>query len=793
MLKIQSFIKVFKFKRKNKTASKTQEFLSKLSKSLMLPIAILPIAGLFLAIGATITGKVSIYDNTILYNLGNIMLNAGDIVFANLQTLFCISIAFTFAKNSAPAALVAFLSLIVSSAIQSSMISEDYSGSFSIMWYSNITAAQITSNLGIRSLQTSVFGGIIIGFLVATIFNKFKDFQSPSILGFFSGVRFVLVIAFVLMIPITFILLMVWPLIGMGISALGSALGSAPIGINSLAFGLLNRALIPFGLHHILNTTFWFSSAGGTINQYMLDQVAWVDGLKLGGQTWADLGLVASDGGINTFVSGLIPVVGKTINVDGRMITLTFENVAKSLNEIDIDGQKNLLGNPGAYTSGAYVYTMFGLPAAAAAMVMAAPKENRKMSFSIVGAAAGTAFLTGITEPIEFTFLFLAPWLYYGIHVIIAGVCFWLANVLGAHVAFGFSSGLIDLSIYGFITDATGAQSNSWILILMGLVVAPIYFFAFFFSIKKWNIATPGRGGNDKLFSKQDFKNQKSSNNLESADENIRNLALNIIDAYGGINNLKEVDACITRLRIICNDSSIVDKPRLISLGASGFGKSAASSVHAIFGTKADRIKNEIIEIIENPELQVSPTVIEHEDQNDMNNQKNKFNENIKIFSPFDGTIVLQENIPDSTFADGIVGWGIAIEPTSSKGYSPIESGKLSLVFPGGHAYCFESQDGTQILVHIGIESVKSEEEAKLAKVFKPCLESDDKIESINTNFANVNIKNLKNNSKSTITPILVLNETLSGRIIKLAKTSGKVFKGDLLFEISKEEVGSYE
>ncbi len=782
-IQLLDFFAKMRNKSKAKKTGKVQEFLSKLSKSLMLPIAILPIAGLFLAIGATITGKVSIYDDTILYNLGNIMFKSGDIVFANLQALFCISIAFTFAKNSAAAGLVAFLSIILSSSIQSAMIVEDFSGSFSIMWYSGITSAQITSNLGIQSLQTSVFGGIIIGFLVAIIFNKFKDFQSPSVLGFFSGVRFVLVISFVLMLPITFVLLMIWPLIGMGISIMGSSFGNAPAGINSLAFGLLNRALIPFGLHHILNTTFWFSSAGGTINETMLGTSANVGGLDLG-VTWESLGLVKSDGGINTFVSGMIPVVGKTVQaVNGSMITLTFDNVATSLNAISVDGQTNLLGNPGAYTSGAYVYTMFGLPAAAGAMVMASPKENRKISFSIVGAAAGTAFLTGITEPLEFTFLFLAPWLYYGIHVILAGICFWLANILGAHVAFGFSSGLIDLSIYGFLTDAIGGQSNSWILILMGLVIAPIYFFSFYFAIKKFNIPTPGRGGNDKLFSKQDLKDKKE---FSSNDGDMRNLALNIIDAYGGIQNLKEVDACITRLRIICNDASIVDKPRLELLGANGFGKSSASSVHAIFGTKADRIKNEINEIIENPDLQVIPQEIYNNSLQNVEEKTIQFNENIRVLSPFDGTIVLEENIPDSTFSQGIVGRGIAIIPSSANAYSPID-GKLSLMFPGGHAYCFESKDKTQILVHIGIESVRNEEESKIAKVFKPTITLDTKTESGKTKFTNININNLKENSKSIVSPILVLNETLNGRIIKLSKISGEVKKGDLLFEIISE------
>ena len=782
-LQIPLFLAKIINKSKTKKTGKVQEFLSKLSKSLMLPIAILPIAGLFLAIGATISGKVSIYDDTILYNLGNIMFKAGDVVFANLQALFCISIAFTFAKNNAAAGLVAFLCLILSSSIQSAMIVEDFKGSFSIMWYSGITSAQITSNLGIQSLQTSVFGGIIIGFLVAIIFNKFKDFQSPSILGFFSGVRFVLVIAFILMIPITFVLLMVWPLIGMGISLMGSSFGAAPAGINSLAFGLLNRALIPFGLHHILNTTFWFSSAGGTINETMLGTTANIGGLDLG-VSWESLGLVKSDGGINTFVSGMIPVIGKSVQAtNGTMIVLTFENVATSLNAINIDGQNNLLGNPGAYTSGAYVYTMFGLPAAAAAMVMASPKENRRASFSIVGAAAGTAFLTGITEPLEFTFLFLAPWLYYGIHVILAGICFWIANILGAHVAFGFSSGLIDLSIYGFLTDAIGGQSNSWILILMGLVVAPIYFFSFYFAIKKFNIPTPGRGGNDKLFSKQDLKNKKESS---SSDDDMRNLALNIIDAYGGVENLKEVDACITRLRIICNDASIVDKPRLESLGSNGFGKSSASSVHAIFGTKADRIKNEIIEIMENPDLQVNPQIVSIKHPQEIDKTSEQFTENISVLSPFSGTIVLEEDIPDSTFAEGIVGRGIAIIPSSSGAYSPI-SGKLSLMFPGGHAYCFETKDETQILVHIGIESVRSEEESKIAKVFKPTITSETKTEAGKTKFTNININNLEQNSKSTVSPILVLNETLNGRIIKLAKTSGQVKKGDLLFEIINE------
>ncbi|MGL4343262.1 MAG: PTS transporter subunit EIIC [Metamycoplasmataceae bacterium] len=750
----------------------SQEFLSKLSKSLMIPIAILPIAGLFLAIGATISSQVSVLENAPLYFFAKFLSDTGDIVFGNLQTLFCVSIAITFAKNEPFAGLVAFLMILVFNVTQRVFIFSN-NDSFSIFWYQDVQSSQLTSNLGIFSLQTSVFGGIVIGFITAWVYNKFKNIQMPSFLGFFSGIRFVLILGFLMGIPIAIIFLMVWPLIGEWIAMMGQGLSSAPAGLNSLAFGTLNRMLIPFGLHHILNTTFWFTNVGGSITETMINAQAIVGGVDLG-KTWGELGLTLSDGNINTFVNGLLPVVGQKING----ITLTFENVSQALNAIN---PSNSLGVVGAYTSGAYIYTMFGLPAAAAAMVMAAPKENRKMSLSIVGSAAVTAFVTGITEPIEFTFLFLVPWLYYGFHAIIGGICYWVANLLGAHVAFGFSSGLIDLTIYGFITDAIGAQSNSWILILSGLVIAPLYYFVFYFAIKKFDLKTPGRGGNDKLFSKEDYKKQKSQdpNSKEAIKE-----AFEIINAYGGLSNMKEIDACITRLRIVTNDASKVDKDKLLSLGAIGFGNSSPNSVHAIFGTKADGIKNNILNIKNNNlkyEDYQDVQINSHEEHaNKVSIENNELNQEIKVLAPFSGKIIPLNEVPDETFANGIVGQGIALKPSTKILYSPLKRAKLNFVFPGGHAYNFETKDKTNFLVHIGIDSVNAKEH----NIFDNKFQDSSQFIDNELKITNIDLEKLNQYAKSSITPILVLNESLNGREIIFNKTSGDIKKGELLFTI---------
>ena len=624
--------------KKNKGAIK--EFIAKLSRGLMLPIAMLPIAGLFNGIGAAIANNAN--GNQAMEIIGNIINLPGSVIFACLPVLFAIAIAITFTKDSGTAGLSAFVGWIVFCAFQSALIQYNYitpgggmdvnniqsinflyyswdvnglSSSDGYMMFSSI----FTSNVGIKSLSTSVFGGMAVGFSVAWLYNRFKNIQLPAIIGFFSGVRFIPIVTFGFSLVLSLVFCMVWPIIGIGLFYLGSALSSAPAGINSLFFGFIARALVPFGLHHVFNSTFWYTAAGGVWNlsaeavvfqngQYI--QLVDVQGPAYQTFRWDQIytKTVGSIQGDMNIWNAMNSIVGQTFNgiiLSGSdvgtytSVTLTFENISQGT---AWNGTGQPLGmvtcNPGQYMSGNYAFMMIALPAAALAMVMAAPRENRKISASIVVSAALTSFLTGITEPIEFTFLFLAPWLYWGFHAFMCGLSFMITNAIGVHMGLTFSAGLIDFCLYGVLPDSIGGGANSWWPIIIGLAMAPIYFVVFYYSIKKLDLATPGRGGNAKLFTKADYKKkqeQQESSGLSAS----RLKAIEITKAYGGIDNIKNVDACITKLRIQVVDINKVNRERLIELGARGTIKPSPQSIYAVFGAEADRIKNEMNQMFE--------------------------------------------------------------------------------------------------------------------------------------------------------------------------------------------------
>lgn len=638
-------------KKKKKGSGKAKEVLAKLSRGLMLPIAMLPIAGIVLGIGsAIVTAAGSGAEiNQALFIFGNILKMPGQVVFDNLPVLFAIAIAITFTKDAGVAGLSAFVGWIVFCAFQTALISGSETSGYHFLWYNyygddiSIFNSIFTSNVGLKSLSTSVFGGMTIGFSVAFLYNKFRNIQLPSIIGFFSGVRFIPIVTFGASILASLLFAMVWPVIGQGLYLLGSALSSTPFGLNSFIYGFVNRALLPFGLHHAFYTPLYYTAAGGifttgnaalvSINGNVYQVV--VNGI---GATWADwIGeipkTVQGDQQIWIFMQSSITGKMATlapydinthqIIAGGDLIskTLTFDMVTQGTKFASSNGLTTC--NPGQYLEGAYPVMMFALPAAGAAMVMAAPKGNRKVAMSIVGSAAFTSFLTGVTEPIEFTFLFLAPWLFWGFHCVGVGICYWLMNLFGAHMGLTFSGGVIDFFIYGVVADSIGAGANCWLACIIGPCAAAVYFVVFYFSIKKFDIKTPGRGETTKMFTKKDFlarqeeqKNSENQNNdkleikagkafAEMSDERFE--SIEIIKAYGGLANILNVDACITKLRIQVKNQDIVNKQQLMDLGAKGVMKPSPQSVYAVFGTKADRYKNEINDIIadvkDHPEL----------------------------------------------------------------------------------------------------------------------------------------------------------------------------------------------
>lgn len=753
-----------------KSSGAFREFLAKLSRALMLPVAMLPIAGLFLGIGSSISSS---FDAGTAGNIiGTVIAAPGNAVFSILPLLFAVAIAITFTGDAGTAGLSAVLGWFVFVAFQAALLSsngktginevQDFHASFLWINYNGKDGyaqflSSFQSNAGFNSLATGVFGGIVIGMIVQALYNRFKNIVLPTWIAFFQGVRFIPIVTFVSCIGLSLLFSMVWPYVSLGLYYMGLGLSNT-YGVNALVFGTVNRMLEPFGLHHVLGTTMWYTPVGGTFNTsnnaiveykntfyYVVDSAN-----KITPMSWYDLVGSSSftDGQINGDIyifTGLTNLVGKEVYllpIGGGTglstpVTLDMNMIINGTKcTVDASGHQvfgKITCNPGQYTTGNYLMTMFGLPAAAAAMILAAPKgENRKMSMSILISSMVCSFLTGITEPIEFTFLFLAPWLFYGFHCIMNGLAMMLCYFCSVHLAYSFSASFLDFCIWGIPNEVVGANLNSWVVPCLGIGFAGAYFGVFYFCIKKFDIATPGRGGNTKLFSKKDYLASKEKNAGSSSGE-LRDNAIEIIKAYGGLKNIKNVDACITKLRIQVANQGAVDSKRLMELGALGVTKPSAQSVYAVFGQLADRYKNEIKAIEKEvgsdkalaaklaekaKQVTTSKKKVEPKTKTKLNK---KTTSKFKLFSPANGKVINASEIKDDTFAQQIMGKTIGLVPTDGTFKAPFD-GKVVMIAPTGHAFGIVDKDGHQLLIHIGIDTVtinSSNKEGEPLKVFK--------------------------------------------------------------------------
>ena len=436
-----------------------------------------------------------------------------------------------------------------------------------------------TNVLGIQTLNTSIFAGIIIGFIMSWTFKTFHEVELPSMLAFFGGKRFVPFAGIILMIPLAFGFLVIWPWIGLGLAYFGEYSGKVH-GLDSFVFGFTERALVPFGLHHVFYAPLWWTGAGGDAAQSYGDWVTthhltgsslteWQNTFASGntqGDSFMWLNVNSSFGSNITWADGTVKGVG----TEHSAPTFEFFN-----DELDL--------SLGRFMQGKFSFMQLGLPAAGAAMIMAAPKENRKMAASVIFPAALTSFITGVTEPIEFTFVFLAPALFWGFHAVMAGVSFLLMNLLGAHVGMTFSGGMIDTIIYGILPMSKGTHFY-WMYVI-GAGLAPLYYFVFYWYIKRANLSTPGRGGNTKLFTKADYKAEKGGADPQ---------ALAIIEAYGGAANIVKTANCATRLRFDVKNASKVSEEALKASGAMGVMKVSSTHVQGIFGPKAEVLHGKI-------------------------------------------------------------------------------------------------------------------------------------------------------------------------------------------------------
>ncbi|RUO86881.1 PTS transporter subunit EIIC [Spiroplasma endosymbiont of Megaselia nigra] len=654
----------------------TMGTLSKLSKAFLLPIALLPIAGIFLGIGATISSKVD--PASAAWYFGNFLNKMGDIAFGNLPVLFCISVAMAYTEDAGVAALTSVVGFLVFNAIQLSLLNEAHAhiqyvvnieggvssimgltvdgvtsasptlltgeqllewmrtsdiykelvkgnvtvkivssarvtDQFNLLFYTGQTWAVqnklLTSNLGINSLNTGVFGGIFVGAIAAFAYNRFHKTHLPSALSFFSGTKLVPIIIFMAVIPLAFIFMIIWPLIGTGLAWFGNNSGKLPVGLDSLIFEIFERSLVPFGLHHVFYSPLWWTQAGGSmadlianVSKDPLSYMAFLKDLQGAGYIDANIDLStitvgAAQAGITSWLSKLN---ASTIAAVGDQ-TIMYKVIADP--KITFTMVQHMGLNLGRFQTGKFPFMMFGLPAAAAGMYFSVPKENRKQVMGIYFSAAFTCFLTGITEPIEFTFLFVAPWLFYGVHMPLCAISFMLMGLLHVHTSMTVSGGFIDFIVFGIIPFVGGKGTNFYWILAVGIPYIGIYFAAFYFAIKYGKVQIPGRDGITKLYTKADFKAKKGTNETTSlppakGDAAKREKARKIIEFLGGADNITAVDSCASRLRITVVDSKLVNQDGIKGLGGSTGMLIRGQSVQIIYGGEQEVIKPYIRELL---------------------------------------------------------------------------------------------------------------------------------------------------------------------------------------------------
>ncbi len=641
--------------------------LQQVGKALMLPVALLPAAGILLAFGNAFQNPALLEKLPMLgapwfqHYVAQVMEQAGGIVFANLPVLFAVGVAVGLAGGEGVAGLASIIGFLIMNATMGSIL-----GIEPEMIAGNRAFASV---LGIPTLQTGVFGGIIVGIMAASLYKKYYNIELPAYLGFFAGKRFVPIITAVWSLVLGIIMIFIWPTIQGGLDTFSHFMLDTNQTLAAFVFGVIERSLIPFGLHHIFYAPFWFefgeyvNAAGELVRG---DQAIFFNQIK-----------------------------------DGAMLTA------------------------GTFMTGKFPFMMFGLPAAAYAMYKEARPEKKKLVAGIMFSAALTSFLTGITEPIEFTFLFVAPALF-AVHAVFAGFSFMLMHLLNIKIGMTFSGGVIDFLLFGVLPGRT----QWWLVIPIGIGFAFIYYWGFRFAIRKFNLKTPGREIDDT--STEISESQASSN-----------LAVDVLAALGGKGNIEHLDACITRLRVRVADHQQVDKERLQALGAAGVLE-VGNNIQAIFGPKSDQLKSQIQDVMngmvpdENIVLEQSETIQAISDAND-------------LVSPLTGTLMNLEEVPSPVFAEKMMGDGFAIDPDNGIVLSPV-NGTVATVFPTHHAIGLIADDGTEILIHFGIETVSLNGEGLDAlvrqgdPVFKgqPILQAD--------------LEKIRGRVPSLITPILFTN-----------------------------------
>ena len=694
--------------------------LQRVGRSFMLPIALLPVAGLLLGIGSSFTNETMlaayglnnvIHPGTLIYTILDVMSQTGNAVFSNLALLFAMGVAIGMARKEKEVAALsgAVAYIIMNTAIQAMI---NAAGGVEAM-----PANSTTTMLGITTLQMGVFGGIVVGLGVAALHNKFYKIELPQVLAFFGGTRFVPIISSIVYLVVGIAMFYIWPVVQSGIAALGAlVLASGYAG--TFIYGLLERALIPFGLHHVFYMPFWQTAVGGT---------AIIDG----------------------------------VTVTGAQNIFFAELASKSTTVFSVSATR--------FMAGKFPFMMFGLPGAALAMYQCAKPEKKKAAGGLLLSAALTAFLTGITEPLEFTFIFVALPMY-AVHCVLAGLSFMLMHILNVGVGMTFSGGLIDLVLFGVMQ---GNAKTHWVwVIVVGAVYFVLYYIIFRFMISKFNYKTPGRDDAEevKLYTRADVNARNAaSGSVPAGNDPVSAL---IVEGLGGANNLSDVDCCATRLRCTVKDAALVKQDVLKASGASGV-ICKGNGVQVVYGPKVAVIKAKLEDYLENAPK--TPAATAAPAPATAPAAPAAAAKDTVLSACLNGTVVPLAEVKDEAFASGALGDGIAIEPTDGELVAPAD-GEISSTFETHHAVGMTTVDGAELLMHIGIDTVKLG-----GKHFTYLVNEGDKVKK-GQPLIRFELEAIKAEGYPVTTPLIVCNTDDYAAVA--AKASGTVKQGDALLEL---------
>lgn len=695
--------------------------LQRVGRSFMLPIALLPVAGLLLGIGSSFTNETMlaayglnsvIHPGTLIYTILDVMSQTGSAVFNNLALLFAMGVAIGMARKEKEVAALsgAVAYIIMNTAIQAMI---NAAGGVEAM-----PANSTTTMLGITTLQMGVFGGIVVGLGVAALHNKFYKIELPQVLAFFGGTRFVPIVSSIVYLVVGIAMFYIWPVVQSGIAALGAlVLASGYAG--TFIYGLLERALIPFGLHHVFYMPFWQTAVGGT---------AIIDG----------------------------------VTVTGAQNIFFAELASKSTTVFSVSATR--------FMAGKFPFMMFGLPGAALAMYQCAKPEKKKVAGGLLLSAALTAFLTGITEPLEFTFIFVALPMY-AVHCVLAGLSFMLMHILNVGVGMTFSGGLIDLVLFGAMQ---GNAKTHWMwVVVVGAVYFVLYYIIFRFMISKFDYKTPGRDDAEevKLYTRADVnaRSAASGSTAPAGDDPVSAL---IVEGLGGADNLSDVDCCATRLRCTVKDVALVKQDVLKASGASGV-ICKGDGVQVVYGPKVAVIKAKLEDYLENAPK--TPAATAAPAPATVPAAPAAAAKDTVLSACLNGTVVPLADVKDEAFASGALGDGIAIEPIDGELVAPAD-GEISSTFETHHAVGMTTADGAELLMHIGIDTVKLG-----GKHFTYLVNEGDKVKK-GQPLIRFELEAIKAEGYPVTTPLIVCNTDDYAAVE--AKASGAVKQGDALLEL---------